>query len=499
MSSPVSPTCPTRGEDRHRRVSADRPAGESPRPADRLGPRTTRSGDPHPRSRRRPGGRGGRQARRAAIDGPISSEPPAFNAPSEPLTPGGPGMQRRTPLTAIAMPQGLDVLPSATPSSTCSPRCDDAFLLIQNVHKGAMQLIDEARAEGLYGAWGRRRSCRAARANTAAGVAVLRRPRGFIGKVRDDETGRHLRPRSPGRRRPLRRSPRAGRARHRAQLHPGDAGRRAHDEHLSRRLPGPHARGCRPGHRAAPRIVYLEGYLWDPPAAKEAFRKAVRIAHEAGNKVALTLSDAFCVDRYRDEFLGLMRDGSLDILFANIHELQSLYGTRTPARPSRPCARRTCSASSPARPKAPSWSPAARPGRCRPFPVDRVVDTTDAGDLFASGFMAGLTLRTSTSSIARAWAPRGGRDHQPSRRPSAGGPARSGAPARAAGLTPSGARGGMETPSCFEGRCFAAPQHEGYGGAPTGGFAAPLTLLHPEAGSSFPLTLRRLAHPSPSP
>ena len=74
-------------------------------------------------------------------------------------------------------------------------------------------------------------------------------------------------------------------------------------------------------------IVYLEGYLWDPPAAKEAFRKAVGIAHGAGAKVALTLSDAFCVDRYRDEFLGLIRDGSLDILFANIHELQSLFQT----------------------------------------------------------------------------------------------------------------------------------------------------------------------------
>jgi sugar/nucleoside kinase (ribokinase family) len=68
----------------------------------------------------------------------------------------------------------------------------------------------------------------------------------------------------------------------------------------------------------AARIVYLEGYLWDPPAAKEAFRKAVTLAHDAGNAVALTLSDAFCVDRYRDEFLGLVRDGSVDILFANI-------------------------------------------------------------------------------------------------------------------------------------------------------------------------------------
>ena len=91
----------------------------------------------------------------------------------------------------------------------------------------------------------------------------------------------------------------------------------------------------------AARIVYLEGYLWDPPEAKEAFRKAVAIAHEAGNAVALTLSDAFCVDRYRDEFLGLMRDGSLDILFANIHELKSLYQTaRRRDRRSRPCARR---------------------------------------------------------------------------------------------------------------------------------------------------------------
>src|SRR5829696_9817452 len=77
----------------------------------------------------------------------------------------------------------------------------------------------------------------------------------------------------------------------------------------------------------AAKIVYLEGYLWDPPAAKEAFRKAVGLAHGAGNAVALTLSDAFCVDRYRDEFLGLVRDGSVDILFANIHELQSLYQT----------------------------------------------------------------------------------------------------------------------------------------------------------------------------
>src|SRR5205807_7289145 len=78
---------------------------------------------------------------------------------------------------------------------------------------------------------------------------------------------------------------------------------------------------------AAARIVYLEGYLWDPPGAKEAFVKAANIAHEAGRKVALTLSDSFCVGRYRDEFLGLMRNGTADIVFANESELRSLYET----------------------------------------------------------------------------------------------------------------------------------------------------------------------------
>ena len=78
---------------------------------------------------------------------------------------------------------------------------------------------------------------------------------------------------------------------------------------------------------AASAITYLEGYLWDPPHAKEAFRKAAKIAHGAGRKVALTLSDAFCVDRYRAEFLDLIRTGTVDLVFANESELLSLYET----------------------------------------------------------------------------------------------------------------------------------------------------------------------------
>ena len=82
-----------------------------------------------------------------------------------------------------------------------------------------------------------------------------------------------------------------------------------------------------PAEIAAAGIVYLEGYLWDPKNAKDAFVKAAKIAHDAKRKVALTLSDSFCVDRYRDEFLGLMRNGTVDIVFANESELHSLYET----------------------------------------------------------------------------------------------------------------------------------------------------------------------------
>src|SRR5258708_36697459 len=74
-------------------------------------------------------------------------------------------------------------------------------------------------------------------------------------------------------------------------------------------------------------FTYLEGYLWDPPHAKEAFRKAATIAHGAGRHVALTLSDAFCVSRYRAEFIDLIKTGTVDLVFANESELKSLYET----------------------------------------------------------------------------------------------------------------------------------------------------------------------------
>ena len=148
-------------------------------------------------------------------------------------------------------------------------------------------------------------------------------------------------------------------------------------------------------------ITYLEGYLWDPKHAKEAFLKAASVAHEAGRRVALSLSDAFCVDRWRDEFLHLLRSGTVDILFANEAELHSLYQTSdfdtalTALRKDAALAAVTRNAKGCVIVEGETTTtvPAAA--------VERVVDTTGAGDLFAAGFLFGLARQRDHATCGR--------------------------------------------------------------------------------------------------
>jgi sugar/nucleoside kinase (ribokinase family) len=281
-------------------------------------------------------------------------------------------------------------------------QADDDFLVAQGMRKGAMQLIDEERAERIYAAMGQATVISGGSgANTAVGAASLGVRAAFIGKVRDDETGRlfahDLRAVPVGFDVAL--SP-DGPATARSFILVTPDGERTMNTYLG---------ACQnlapedvdPDTVRSAAITYLEGYLWDPPAAKEAFRKAVAIAHEAGNAVALTLSDAFCVDRYRAEFRELVRNGSLDILFANIGELKSLYETADEGA-ALAALREEGILGVVTRSEEGAFV-VTRDGTIAvpAHPVERVVDTTGAGDLFAAGFLAGLSLDLSHADCAR--------------------------------------------------------------------------------------------------
>src|ERR1700712_3743292 len=222
----------------------------------------------------------------------------------------------------------LDVLTIGNAIVDVLAQTDDAFLVQQALAKGAMQLIDEPRAESLYGVMGPAVIVSGgSAANTAVGLASLGASAGFLGKVRDDELGRlfahdlnatgvrfEVAPATDG----------PATARCFVLVTPD--GERTMNTYLGAcQNLGPD--DVDEATVRASSILYLEGYLWDPPAAKQAFLKAADIAHDAGRQVALTLSDSFCVDRYRDEFLHLMRTRTVDIVFANEHELKSLYQT----------------------------------------------------------------------------------------------------------------------------------------------------------------------------
>jgi sugar/nucleoside kinase (ribokinase family) len=279
---------------------------------------------------------------------------------------------------------------------------DDDFLAREKLAKGSMSLIDEPRAKSLYEVMGAAKVISGgSAANTIVGASSFGAKTAFIGKVKADEAG-----------------------------HAFSHDIKALGVHFATgpALEGPSTARCLvlvtpDGERTmntylgacqnltvddvdadlvrASAITYLEGYLWDPPHAKEAFVTAAQIAHGADRKVALTLSDSFCVDRYRDEFLQLIRNKTVDIVFANQHELKSLYATAD--FDTALAALRSEDVLAVVTRSEDGSLVVSRDGTqaVPAYPIDRLVDTTGAGDLFAAGFLFGLSRNADHATCAR--------------------------------------------------------------------------------------------------
>ena len=267
---------------------------------------------------------------------------------------------------------------------------DDAFLSKQGLHKGSMRLIDEAEAVRLYGAMGPGREISGGSAgNTAAGLAALGLKAAFIGQVADDQLGgiyRHDIEAQGIDFLVAARSDVGATARSLILVTP-DAQRTMNTflgaAQLLEKASVDLAAVADSG------ITYLEGYLWDPAEPRAAMEAAIDAAHKAGRKVAFTLSDTFCVDRHRDGFWQLLRDKKVDILFANEAEAASMAQVNDIEEAIAVIAREVpilVVTRSEAGATAVSGSERADvPAE----PIDRLVDTTGAGDLFAAGFLAG--------------------------------------------------------------------------------------------------------------
>jgi len=270
-------------------------------------------------------------------------------------------------------------------------RADDDLLVAEGLAKGSMHLIDAKQAESLYSRVGpATESSGGSAGNTVAGLASLGGRAAFIGKVADDQLGdvyRHdMSAIGVGYRTP---ALSGGDPTGRSIILVTPDGERTMNTFLGA------AQALSPDDIDADlvgsaAITFLEGYLWDPPAAKDAFRRAAALAHEAGRKVALTLSDSFCVDRYRDEFLELIRTGAVDIVLANVSELKSLYETADLESGLRALRDDAALAAVTASEDGSFVLSDAGVEQVEAARVEELVDATGAGDLYASGFLLGV-------------------------------------------------------------------------------------------------------------
>lgn len=280
-------------------------------------------------------------------------------------------------------------------------RADDTFLGKHELTKGSMMLIDEARAEMLYAAMGpgievSGGSC----GNTMAGVASFGGKGAYIGKVRNDQLGgvfgHDIKAIGVSFETTLATS---GPSTARCLILVTPDAQRTMSTYLGA-CTGLGPNDIDTARVGSAQVTYVEGYLWDAPEAKKAVLKAFDAAHAAGRQVSITLSDSFCVGRYRDEFRALIKD-KVDILFANEDEIKSLYQVDTfeqalaAARAeNKICALTRSEKGSMIVKGSETYAvPAA--------PVAKVVDTTGAGDLYAAGFLYGYTRGKPLAECAR--------------------------------------------------------------------------------------------------
>ena len=268
---------------------------------------------------------------------------------------------------------------------------EEDFLVAENLVKGSMRLIDTDEAVRLYDKMGQTvRISGGSAGNTAAGIASLGGSPAYFGKVAEDElgnsfwhdmnaTGVHFH------------TPRLkeGKPTARSMILITPDGERTMNTYLGACTEFAPA-DIDPDVTAAAAATYMEGYLWDPEEAKKAFLKAAEIAHANGRRVGITLSDSFCVDRFRPEFLGLIADGVVDLVFANEHELKALYQTAdldtaiSAARDNGTITALTLGS---------EGAMAISREETVKVPAQtatEVVDLTGAGDLFAAGFLFAL-------------------------------------------------------------------------------------------------------------
>ncbi len=268
---------------------------------------------------------------------------------------------------------------------------DDDLLIKQGMTKGAMTLIDADRAEALYSVMGAAIEVSGgSAANTIAGLASLGARAGFMGKIGNDQLGGIFRHdiqangvvfETP--------SAKSATPTARCLIFVTPDAQRTLNTYLGACIEfGPEDVDATLV--AHSKVTYLEGYLWDPPAAKAAFLKAAKVARDAGRKVALSLSDAFCVERHRAEFRELLTQ-HVDILFANEAEICSLWQVDN-FDAALQATRGKCEIAALTRSARGSVILAGQEVHIVDAArVHQVVDTTGAGDLYAAGFLYGLT------------------------------------------------------------------------------------------------------------